>query len=148
MMGFDPMTMQPSRERPAILQPPVLATMGGRLPLTKGGSRPRQDAKYDVLSENYERQLVREDSAMDELPDRGPGVWGRLGRSSSPNVMGNVCAEECGEVCDGRCLTNHGMPFGTLAAEVLIEIRIDVWLSLMLQLRSLGLSDLELSSNI
>ena len=71
MMGFDPTTMQPSRERPAILQPPVLATMEGRLPLTKGGSRPRQDAKYDVLSENYERQIVREDSAMDKLPDRG-----------------------------------------------------------------------------
>ena len=78
MMGFDPMTMQPSRERPAILQPPVLATMGGRLPLTKGGSRPRQDAKYDVLSENYERQLVREDSAMDELPDRGLGPFGSV----------------------------------------------------------------------
>lgn len=51
MMGFDPTTMQPLGERPPVLQPPVLASTGGKLPLTRGGARLHPDATYDVLSD-------------------------------------------------------------------------------------------------
>ena len=115
LMGFDPTSMEPSEPRPPMLQPPILASTGGRIPLIKFASRP---GDKNVLSEEYRKSLLREDSQMDELPEQDQGVWGRLGRSSSPNIMGNVCGEICGEVCDGRCRTNHGGPFGTLAAEV------------------------------
>ena len=117
MMGFDPTTMQPSRERPAMLQPPILTSTGGKIPLTCGRSRLHgPDPKYDILKESYKAQLVREDSAIEELPEQEEqGVWGRLGRSSSPNVVGFACADLCGIVCNGSC---QERPYGTRDGEV------------------------------
>ena len=117
LMGFDPTSMEPSEPRPPMLQPPILTSTGGKIPLTCGRSRLHgPDPKYDILKESYKAQLVREDSAIEELPEQEEqGVWGRLGRSSSPNVVGFACADLCGIVCNGSC---QERPYGTRDGEV------------------------------
>ena len=79
LLGFDP-TVEPSRAQAPILQPPA---MGGRMPLTCG--RPREASS--VLSTSYKESLLRDDEALGEQPLE---VWGRLGRSSLPNVTSSA----------------------------------------------------------
>ena len=104
LMGFDPTSMEPSEPRPPMLQPPILTSTGGKIPLTCGRSRLHgPDPKYDILKESYKRLLVREDSAIEEPPEDAKDVWSRLGRSSSPIGADLVCADVCGMICNGSC---------------------------------------------
>ena len=83
MLGFDPTSMRPSYEQPPMLQPPSL---GGRMPPSCGAVR-LPSASCDILAPAYKESLLRDDEALGE---QQLGVWGRLGRSSSPNLISGV----------------------------------------------------------
>ena len=116
-IGLDPTTLEPSL-------PPPVPSIQGLSPIRS--SRPRPDPKYDC---SYKMLLQRQEiERLEEESRQHHEVWGRLGESSSPNIIGKVCAEVCGAVCNGSCLTDHGCPYGSGPGEVcgvLMEIGSD-----------------------
>ena len=74
LLGFDPTSMEPTTERPPMLQPPSL---GGKMPPSYGAVR----LPLDIVAPAYKRSLLRDDEALGDQP---LGVWGRLGRPLSP----------------------------------------------------------------
>ena len=78
-LGFDP-TRDPSRSQAPMLQPPSL---GGKMPPSYGAVR----RPLDIVAPAYKESLLRDDEALGE---QQLGVWGRLGRSSSPNLISGV----------------------------------------------------------
>ena len=90
MLGFDPTSMEPLAERPPMLQPPSL---GGRMPPSCGAVQ-LPSASCDILAPAYKESLLRDDESLlrddEALGEQQLGVWGRLGRSSSPNLISGV----------------------------------------------------------